>query len=105
MGAVASRACGRSRLRAYVGRPLSPHGAVSKMAHRQEAERLHLCSARSRSGTGIDGDFCQWPMSLAPFNHASFAIPASGHRLGREFLAQAVALWEYGASSRGCGSM
>jgi hypothetical protein len=44
-------------------------------------------------------------MSLAPFNHASFAIPASDHRLGREFLAQAVALWVYGASSRGCGSM
>ena len=39
------------------GEPLPSHGAVSKVAHGQEAERLHLCPARSCSAARAGGDF------------------------------------------------
>ena len=40
--------------------PLPAHGAVPALAHRQEAERLYVCSARGSSAAGIDGNFCEW---------------------------------------------
>ena len=56
MGAVAARAGRGSRLRTYARQPFPSYGAVSQMAHRQKAERLHLCAARSGSAAGARGD-------------------------------------------------
>src|ERR1700736_4199577 len=40
------------------------------MAGRQEAERLHLCPARSSSASGVDDDFCYGPLTLRFARHS-----------------------------------
>src|SRR6185369_12859207 len=65
VGAAARGAGGRSCLRSHAGQPLSSHGAVSKMAQRQEAGRLHLRSTRRRSAAGAGRDFRELNLECA----------------------------------------
>src|SRR5262249_21624306 len=65
LGAVTSRTGGRSRLRPHAGQPLPSHSAVSQVAHGQEAERLHVCPARSRPARRAGGDFRWRPLNFA----------------------------------------
>ena len=79
LGAAAAGAGRRSRLRAHAGRALPPHGAVSAMAHRQEASRLHLRAARSRPAAGADGDFRR--AAAEPYDVSSLARSPSSRAI------------------------
>ena len=52
VGTPAAGTGGRGCLRPHAGQPVSAHCAVSAMAHRQEARRLHLCAARGCAAAG-----------------------------------------------------
>ena len=57
VGAAPAGARGRGRLRSHAGRPLPPHRAVSPLAPRQAAERLHVRAARGGAAAGARRDF------------------------------------------------
>ena len=52
VGAAASGARRRGRVRSHAGQPLPSHGAVPPLAHGQEARRLHVRAARGGSAAG-----------------------------------------------------
>jgi hypothetical protein len=87
VGAVATRARGRSRVRAHAGRSLSSPGPFSKMEIGQATERLHLCPARSGSAARANGDFCARAPSLVARAQLFF------------FLARIVRHFRVGSSS------
>ena len=57
VAAAPTRACCRSRLRAYAGHALPSHGAIPEMAHRPQAARLHLRAARSGCAARAESNF------------------------------------------------
>src|SRR5439155_1720295 len=68
LGAVASGARRRSRVRPHAGRSLPSHRPVSPLARRQAASCLHLRSAGSGTAARARGDL----------RHLSLANPATG---------------------------
>ena len=54
--------------------PLPSYGAVSQMADRQEAERLHLCAARSGSTAGTGRDLSRTAVKPAPATYLLFLL-------------------------------
>src|SRR3954452_22564715 len=57
VGTAPTRTGRGSRLRSHAGQPVSTYRAISEMAFRQEARRLHVRAARGYTAAGVVRNF------------------------------------------------
>src|SRR5438105_2109242 len=79
MGTDPAGVGGRGGLRPHAGRPLPSYRAISPLAFRQEAERLHVCAVGSRATAGIARDFFATVEAICDRRNPSFPADLYSH--------------------------